>query len=116
VNVGRDERLFTEKQRAGMAVRDGGCRWPGCEHPPSWTEAHHLDHWLRDNGKTDLADGVLLCSPHHLLLHNQHWEIVRIGVEYWLKPPASVDPAQALVPMPSKSPLMLEQAKPGQTS
>ena len=25
INVGRDERLFTEKQRAAMAVRDGGC-------------------------------------------------------------------------------------------
>jgi hypothetical protein len=116
VNVGRDERLFTEKQRAGMAVRDGGCRWPGCEHPPAWTEAHHLDQWLRDTGRTDLADGVLLCSPHHLLLHNQHWEIVRVGVEYWLKPPASVDPAQTLVPMPSKNPLILESAKPGQPS
>jgi hypothetical protein len=116
VNVGRDERLFTEKQRAGMAVRDGGCRWPGCEHPPAWTEAHHLDQWLRDNGKTDLADGVLLCSPHHLLLHNQHWEIIRTGAEYWLRPPASIDPAQTLIPMPSKNPLTLEQAKPGQTS
>jgi hypothetical protein len=116
VNVGRDERLFTEKQRAGMAVRDGGCRWPGCEHPPAWTEAHHLDQWLRDNGKTDLADGVLLCSPHHLLLHNQHWEIIRTGAEYWLKPPASVDPAQTLIPMPSKNPLTLESAKPGQPS
>jgi hypothetical protein len=116
VNVGRDERLFTEKQRAGMAVRDGGCRWPGCEHPPAWTEAHHLDQWLRDNGKTDLADGILLCSPHHLLLHNQHWEIARIGAKYWLKPPASIDPAQTLIPMPSKNPLTLEPAKPGQTA
>jgi hypothetical protein len=114
VNVGRDERLFTEKQRAGMAVRDGGCRWPGCEHPPAWTEAHHLDQWLRDNGKTDLADGVLLCSPHHLLLHNQHWEIIRIGAEYWLKPPASVDAGQTLIPMPSKNPLMLTPGHPAQ--
>ncbi|TFB49896.1 DUF222 domain-containing protein [Cryobacterium tagatosivorans] len=111
VNVGRDERLFTEKQRAGMAVRDGGCLWPGCDRPPAWTEAHHLDEWLRDNGYTDIADGVLLCHPHHLLLHNQHWEIIRIGAEYWLRPPASVDSAQTLVPLPSKRPPLPEPAQ-----
>jgi hypothetical protein len=79
VNVGRDERLFTEAQRAAMAVRDGGCRWVDCEKPPAWTEAHHLNEWLKDNGHTDLADGVLLCHPHDLLLHNQHWTIIRTG-------------------------------------
>jgi hypothetical protein len=110
INVGRDERLFTEKQRAGMAVRDGGCLWPGCDRPPAWTEAHHLDEWLRDNGYTDLADGVLLCHPHHLLLHNQHWEIIRTGAEYWLRPPASLDPQRTLMPLPSKSALMLDPA------
>jgi len=110
VNVGRDERLFTEKQRAGMAVRDGGCLWPGCDRPPAWTEAHHLDHWLRDNGYTDIADGVLLCHPHHLLLHNQHWEIIRIGAVYWLRPPASVDSEQMLVRLPSKRPPLPEPA------
>jgi len=98
-----------------MAARDGGCRWPGCDRPPAWTEAHHVDQWLRDNGYTDIADGILLCHPHHLLLHNQHWEIVRIGAEYWLKPPASIEADLTLIPLPSKNPLTREHAKPARS-
>ena len=46
VNVGRDERLFTETQRAALAVRDGGCLWTDCDRSPAWTEAHHINEWL----------------------------------------------------------------------
>lgn len=68
VNVGRDQRLFTARQRIGLAVREGGCRFPDCERPPSWCEAHHIDYWHRDDGRTDLADGILLCRNHHPLM------------------------------------------------
>ncbi|TFD26320.1 DUF222 domain-containing protein [Cryobacterium cryoconiti] len=102
INVGRDQRLFTEAQRAAMGVRDGGCRWVDCDRSPAWTEAHHINEWLADNGYTDLADGVLLCHPHHLLLHNQHWSIIRTGNDYWLRPPVDVDPEQTLIALPSK--------------
>ena len=30
-----------------------GCRWPGCDRPPGWCEAHHLVWWEQD-GRTDL--------------------------------------------------------------
>jgi hypothetical protein len=103
VNVGRNQRLFTARQRVGLAVRDGGCRFPGCDRPPSWTEAHHVEHWQRDNGKTDLADGILLCRRHHLLLHNNAWQITRDGAQYWLTPPADVDPTQTRIAMPAKA-------------
>ncbi|TFD29531.1 DUF222 domain-containing protein, partial [Cryobacterium cryoconiti] len=102
INVGRDQRLFTEAQRAAMGVRDGGCRWVDCDRSPAWSEAHHINEWLADNGYTDLADGILLCHPHHLLLHNQHWTIIRTGNDYWLKPPVDVDPEQTLIALPSK--------------
>ena len=107
VNVGREQRLFTTRQRVGIGVRDGGCIWPDCDRPPSWTEAHHIDHWKQDHGKTDIADGVLLCRRHHMILHNNHWQIIRDRGTYWLRPPTTVDPAQQLRPMPSKSPFML---------
>ncbi|TFC82641.1 DUF222 domain-containing protein [Cryobacterium cheniae] len=102
INVGRNERLFTEAQRAAMAVRDGGCLWIDCDRPPAWSEAHHINEWLKDNGHTDLADGVLLCHPHHLLLHNQPWTIIRTGTQYWFRPPGEVDSEQALIALPSK--------------
>ena len=105
VNVGRAQRLFTERQRVGLAVRDGGCRFPGCDRPPSWCEAHHINQWARDHGSTDLADGVLLCRRHHLLVHNNAWQIRRSGAEYSIAPPGG--PAQA---MPSKSRVLEKRA------
>lgn len=90
LDVGRERRLFTLRQRIALTERDGGCRWIGCGRPPSWCEAHHIEHWVRDHGRTDVADGVLLCKHHHLLLHDHHWEIERRGParsEYWLIPP-----------------------------
>jgi len=101
--VGREERLFTARQRIALAARDGGCRWPGCDRPPSWTEAHHILQWKRDHGPTDIANGILLCRHHHLLLHDRDWDIRRTGADYWLVPPADIDPERTPRPMPSKS-------------
>jgi hypothetical protein len=108
VNVGRDQRLFTRRQRIGLAVRDGGCRFPECDRPVSWTEAHHIDEWLRDDGETNIADGILLCRMHHMLIHDNHWGVLRRGAEYSLKPPRELDPRQRLRPMPSRSAVMRE--------
>ena len=114
VNVGRTLRLFTSRQRAGLAARDGGCMWPGCARPPSWTEAHHINEWFAKNGKTDIADGILLCKRDHLRLHNQGWIITRTGNDYWLTPPKDIDPAQTPIPLQSKTPLNLQSPVPPQ--
>jgi len=103
VNVGREKRLFTPRQRIGLAVRDGGCRFPGCDRPPSWCEAHHINEWFRDHGGTDIADGILLCRHHHLLIHNDEWRVTRQGADYFPVPPPSVDPAQEPIAAPSKT-------------
>jgi hypothetical protein len=95
LDVGRDQRLFTRRQREALAVKWGGCVAPGCERPPSWCEVHHINHWVRDHGRSDTADGVLLCRHHHLLFHNNGWEIDRDpGGGYWLTPPKEQDPEQ----------------------
>ncbi|MDR2321212.1 MAG: DUF222 domain-containing protein, partial [Microbacterium sp.] len=61
LDVGRESRLFTPTQRIALAVRDGGCRWTGCDRPASYCEAHHIDEWARDEGRTDIDRGILLC-------------------------------------------------------
>ena len=104
LDLGRDERLFTEKQKLVLAIRDGGCMDPDCTRPPSWTEAHHIDHWERDEGRTDIADGILLCRRDHLRYHNQGWEVRRDGSTYWLIPPPTVDPRQTPRLMRPKTP------------
>jgi hypothetical protein len=107
LNVGRTQRLFTARQRTALGVRDGGCRFPGCNKPPSWCEAHHVDEWFKHHGATDLANGILLCRYHHMLMHDGGWSINRdADGEFWLKPPKERDPQQAIIAMPSKNPLV----------
>ena len=55
-----------------LVIRDRHCRYPGCDRPPDWTEAHHL-RWVTHGGRTALDNLVLLCSRHHHLLHSPGW-------------------------------------------
>ena len=68
LDLGRTRRLFTPAQRKALLVRDRTCRAEGCDVPGTWCEAHHLHPW-QHGGRTDLADGVLLCSHHHHRAH-----------------------------------------------
>jgi len=73
LNLGRESRLFNRIQRIAMVLRDRGCRAEGCDRPPSWCEAHHLTCPWSQGGKTDLADGILLCGHHHRLAHHRDY-------------------------------------------
>jgi hypothetical protein len=108
VNVGRTIRPFTERQRIAIAARDGGCMIPGCERPPSWTEAHHCDEWGK-GGATDLTNGIALCRHHHMWLHNTGRRIEFTGSGYQLHAPDGSRP-QRLV---SKHPFAREWARAG---
>jgi hypothetical protein len=77
LDLGRAHRLFKPAQRKAMAVRDRTCRTDGCDIPAAWTEAHHLTPWSR-GGKTDLRDGVLLCSWHHHRAHDPRYDLRRL--------------------------------------
>lgn len=79
LDAGREQRLFTPKQRVALAIRDGGCRWRGCDRPASYCEAHHIDPWAAENGRTDIDRGILLCRFHHMQLHHGRWRITREG-------------------------------------
>ena len=65
---GRSTRVVAPSLRRALAVRDGGCAFPGCDRPVSWCDAHHVRHWA-DGGSTDLANLVLLCRRHHTMTH-----------------------------------------------
>jgi len=102
LDFGREERLYSRHQRIALSVRDGGCMWPGCDRPPSWTEAHHIDSWSR-GGKTDLDRGILLCRHHHLRLHNEGWAIRLRAGRYWLEPPPGSGKPRALLESKSRA-------------
>jgi hypothetical protein len=104
LDVGREQRLYNPKQREALAVKWGGCAAPGCDAPISWTETHHINHWARDHGKTNVEDGIPLCKHHHLLFHNNGWEIERnVRGEYWLIPPKTHDPDQTPILLEPKT-------------
>lgn len=88
LDVGREARLYRPNQKIALAIRDGGCRWRGCDRPASYCESHHIDEWVRDEGRTDIDRGILLCRFHHMELHHGGWRITREGLgDFVLHPP-----------------------------
>jgi hypothetical protein len=68
LQLGRATRIVSDAQRRALVHRDGGCRFPDCDRPPDWCDAHHIVPWDR-GGATDLDNLVLLCRRHHRLVH-----------------------------------------------
>ena len=94
LDVGRASRVATAAQRRALAVRDGGCRFPGCDCPPIWCEPHHWRvHWL-DGGRTDLDNLVLLCRRHHRAVHEGGWTIHRDRTGRFIFTPRARAPAR----------------------
>lgn len=91
---GMTKRLFDRHQRLALAVRDGGCVWVGCDRPPAWCEAHHLNAWS-EGGPTDLDQGALFCHFHHFKLHEGQWS-ARMAADGVVEviPPTRLDPDQ----------------------
>ena len=78
LDLGRARRLFSPAQRKAMAIRDVTCRTEGCDIPAAWCEAHHAAQPWTTGGRTDLADGLLLCSWHHHRAHDHHYDTRRL--------------------------------------
>ena len=74
LDLGRSARLFSPAQRKAMAIRDKQCTADGCSIPAAWCEAHHAKQPWSQGGRTDLADGKLLCSFHHHRAHDPAWQ------------------------------------------
>ncbi|WP_109509185.1 HNH endonuclease signature motif containing protein [Nocardioides speluncae] len=77
LDLGRTRRHFSPAQRKALRLRDQRCRGDGCTIPAQWCEAHHWQPWSK-SGKTNLADGVLLCSHHHHRAHDPRYSTERM--------------------------------------
>ncbi|HEY6875859.1 MAG TPA: DUF222 domain-containing protein [Candidatus Dormibacteraeota bacterium] len=76
IDVGRAKRVISAPQRKALVARDLHCAWPGCDRHATFSEGHHLLHWIR-NGPTILSNLVLLCYWHHVQVHEGGWQIAR---------------------------------------
>jgi Domain of unknown function (DUF222)/HNH endonuclease len=70
LDVGRKTPVVPPSLRRAVVTRDQGCRFPRCDRSPDWCDAHHITHWAR-GGPTALGNLVLLCRPHHRLVHDK---------------------------------------------
>jgi hypothetical protein len=68
LDIGRRTPTVPAPLRRAVALRDRHCRFPGCDRPQAWCDAHHVVHWS-DGGATALSNLALLCRRHHRLVH-----------------------------------------------
>jgi hypothetical protein len=68
LDVGRRTQVVPPSMRRAVIVRDPRCRFPGCDRPHTWCDAHHVVHWA-DGRPTALANLLLLCRRHHRMVH-----------------------------------------------
>ena len=68
LDIGRATRTIPTAIRRALDQRDEGCTWQGCDAPPQWCDAHHIEHWA-DGGPTSLENLTLLCRRHHTATH-----------------------------------------------
>ncbi|HEY5185707.1 MAG TPA: HNH endonuclease signature motif containing protein [Actinomycetes bacterium] len=84
-----------------MRLRDGGCRFCGCDRPADWCEVHHLLPWSL-GGRTDLHTLALLCSRHHHTIHDHGDRMTRgpDGTLHTHRPDGTEIPDHARAPSP----------------
>jgi hypothetical protein len=74
LRLGRLVRTATKEQRLLLALRDGGCVFPGCTMPSYRCRAHHIRWWV-DDGPTDISNMCLCCDVHHAEIHGHRWTV-----------------------------------------
>jgi Domain of unknown function (DUF222) len=69
-------RTIPASTRRALESRDQHCIFPGCSRPTIWCDGHHLVWWIK-GGATTLPNLALLCRPHHRMVHEEGWRLVR---------------------------------------
>lgn len=68
VAIVEDSDTASKKLWRYLRMRDQGCRFPGCDTPAVWCDAHHIV-WRSQDGETSNDNCVLLCRYHHRIVH-----------------------------------------------
>jgi len=81
VGVARKTRNVPPALKRALWARDKGCRFPGCGRT-RFVDAHHIKHWA-DGGENSLENLILLCSRHHVLVHEGGFTIEKDYADRW---------------------------------
>lgn len=79
IEVSRDVRTVPAGLWRALVVRDGGCRWEGCDAPASWCDVAHGQHAFHGGGRLSPANAVLLCRRHHRRFDHGPWRVEIVG-------------------------------------
>jgi hypothetical protein len=74
LDIGQQSARWPPAVRRAITLRDGGCIFPGCDRPPSWSDIHHCTPFSED-GRTSVVNGALLCRRHHRFVHAHGWRV-----------------------------------------
>jgi hypothetical protein len=66
--------------RAFITLRDGVCRFPGCQRAASRCQIDHATAW-QDGGATDRDNLGPLCTRHHQLKTHARWDITQSAAD-----------------------------------
>lgn len=105
--LGRRHRLATPAQIAALTVRDGRqCQFPGCANS-RFLHAHHIRHWLH-GGRTDIDNLILVCTFHHMLIHDNGFEISRSEGTWQFRRPDGSEVPVAPTPLSGRTERLIE--------
>jgi hypothetical protein len=88
LDAGRKHYLASDLQKLVITLRDGYCRFPGCNAPAERCEVDHVVPYDA-GGPTDLWDLGPLCKHHHQMKTSGYWHIItshRDGTCRWRSP------------------------------
>jgi len=81
IEVTRNVRTVPQGLWRALVVRDGGCRWEGCDAPASWCDVAHGEHPYRAKGHLSPDNALLLCRRHHRRFDKGPWRVEIVGDE-----------------------------------
>lgn len=74
VQYGRDRYQVPKELRRYLQLRDGTCRFPGCNRQAVRCDVDHCDDW-QFHGETEAGNLAHLCRGHHRLKHGTDWAV-----------------------------------------
>ncbi|MGE0879518.1 MAG: DUF222 domain-containing protein [Acidimicrobiia bacterium] len=72
LDYGRSTRNIPPSLYTSLVIRDGGCRFPGCDRTADLCDVHHVQ-WWDHGGITAPSNTALMCLRHHQKLHEPGW-------------------------------------------
>src|SRR5437867_249372 len=81
--ITRASRSIPPATRRALAARDHHCVAQSCDRQPSWCDGHHRQFWT-NGGPTTLPNLVLLCRPHHRMVHEGGFQLRPAADGRWI--------------------------------